>query len=631
MKHIVSALLVTSLLLSACGKRDEGSSSGAVVFGPNGEVISGAGAGTDPVSLGLSVQATTNANTIRTGGSDTATITALVTNSANLAVAGEPVAFAATGGVLQDVAVETDERGEATAQLGLAQSYENEIITVTVLSGTSQDVVNIEAEGTKIEFVGTTSVVLGDTAELSVKLIDGQDQPIANEAIIFDSAARHAMAADSPVTDSNGRVTLTVSGIAANDTITATALGTVIGRQDITVSSDIISFVTPAEGTKFPVGTVNAVEVEWLSNNNPVVGQQLRFDITAGQIISNNVVSTDSSGRATIQITSSSAGSAIISVSPESTGEPVKKLGMAYVATTPSSVEVTSTNSRVPTTESADIVAFVTDINGNPVDGQEVVFSSSDLKGGQLNPATTMTDIDGKASIQFTAGSQATEFDEIEIVAQVGNNISASHRLTVVEKVLNITLGTSGLLDSIAGETQYGLPFAVQVADGSGTPLEGAAVQLSITPTRYFKGTYESGLTSGVSAWVRDITATCESEDLNGNRILDPGEDQNNNGILDPQDPALIAAHLTNTPTVEGGTIRTDSNGSGYFTLVYPASSAHWAQVDIVARVQDLGTEAEETFHAYLPVLADRINDLGSNPPNINSPYGQSDTCTDEL
>jgi len=42
MKHIGTALLLSSLLLSACGSRDEGEGdSPAVVFGPNGEVITG--------------------------------------------------------------------------------------------------------------------------------------------------------------------------------------------------------------------------------------------------------------------------------------------------------------------------------------------------------------------------------------------------------------------------------------------------------------------------------------------------------------------------------------------------------------------------------------------------------------
>ncbi len=199
--------------------------------------------------------------------------------------------------------------------------------------------------------------------------------------------------------------------------------------------------------------------------------------------------------------------------------------------------------------------------------------------------------------------------------------------------MLNVTLGTSGILDLIAEEAQYGLPFAVQVADGGGSPLPGATVELSVKPTVYFKGYLEIGTnsTSNQSRWVQTITATCVTEDLNGNRILDVGEDVNGNGKLDPQDPALVRAHLTATPTVAGGQIQTDSNGSGYFTLVYPASSSLWSEVDVVARAKDLGAEAEEKFHAILLVSGARFNDLSANPPNIVSPYGQSTSCTDEL
>lgn len=633
MKYIGTALLIGSLLLSACGTRDESDGdTPAVVFGPNGEVITG---GTDaPTSIGLSVRAITNANSIETGSSEPATITALVTDRSNLAVAAEPVVFSATGGVLQNVTTETDENGEATAELRLKQSYEEQTITVTVVSGTASDQVDIRATGTSIEIVGTNSVVLGDSAELTVTLVDGKGQAIANEPIVVSSAQRNTLTSSSPVTDSDGRVTVIVNSSLGDDTITVSALNdTVMQTHQISVASDILEYVSPQQNAEFPVGTVNTIEVEWMSENVPVAGQQLRFAITAGQIISNNLVTTDSAGRATIQVSSSSAGPATISVAPEATGEPTKNLSIEFIATTPNSLSLSASATRVPTTKTSKIVALVSDVNGNPVKNQEVVFSSADLKGGQLNPASATTGSDGKASVVFTAGNLPTEFDEIELVAEVGSGITGSARLTVVEQALNVTLGTSGILDIIADEAQYGLPFAVQVADGAGRPLNGAIVEVSISPTVYYKGYYTIGVneTNNQSRWVQVVTAECTSEDSNGNRILDAGEDFNNNGDLDPQDPALVAAHLSSTPTVQGGQITTDANGSGYFTLVYPASSARWSEVDITVRANSLGVEAEETFHAILYVAADRVNDLGANPPNIASPYGTSDVCTDEL
>jgi len=639
MKHIGTVLLLSALLLSACGKRDEGGNEvSGVVLGQNGEVISGNTGGNnnegEPVEVvvGVNVRAITNTNTIATGGNEPATITALITDRSNIAMAAQPVMFSASGGVLQNVATETDERGEAKAELRLQQSYEEQVITVTVVSGASSDSVEIRATGTAIEIVGTNSLVLGDTAELTVSLVDGTGQPIAHEPLSVVSSRGNAITPGELITDSEGRVIVTVNSSLGSDTITVSALNnTILATHQITVASDIIDFLAPAENAEIAVGTASTVNVEWTSDSVPVAGKQLRFGITAGQIVGSNLVTTNAAGRASVQVTSTSAGPATVSVAPEIEGEPTKNLNLEFVATNPNSLLLSTSNSRVATGKTSKVIALVSDINGNPVKNQEVVFSSVDLKGGQLNPASAMTDSDGKASVVFTAGSLPTEFDEIELQGEVSSTIVGTSRLTVVEQALNVTLGTSGVLDIIADEAQYGLPFAVQVADGGGRPLTGAIAEVAVIPTVYYKGRlYVGEDAAGRSVWIQDITATCLAEDVNGNRILDPGEDTNNNGDLDPQDPAIVAQHLTSIPTVQGGQISTDVNGSGYFTLMYPASSSLWSEVDVTVRAKALGVESEETFHANLYVSSKRLNDVSKIPPNVFSPYGQSTSCVDE-
>jgi len=419
-----------------------------------------------------------------------------------------------------------------------------------------------------------------------------------------------------------------------DDTISIAALeDSVLGSHALNVAEDLLSFSSPADGAELSVGGLHTIDVIWMSEGQPVVGENLRFGITAGQIESQSLVATDGSGQASIQIRSSSAGPATITVASDETGDPATQHSIEFVATTPANLSLSSSSTRVATTDTSAITALVSDANGNPVKNQEVVFYSADLKGGQLNPASAVTNSEGEATVTFTAGNLATEFRDVVIEADVGGTlITGLTELTVVERVLNITLGTSNLLDVIAGETQYGLPFAVQVADGGGTPLENATVEVSITPLQYLKGVLGEGMDSnGNAVWTQFVSADCASEDLNGNRLLDAGEDLNNNGVLDPQDPALIAAHLTFTPTVEGGSISTDSNGSGYFELVYPASSSMWSKVRITARARALGVEAEEVFDTWLQVLNERVDDISDSPPNIISPYGTSGSCADEL
>lgn len=654
MKFIPYAVLAAFLLLQGCDSRPEpgtgSDSSGAGSGSDSSGDSDGSGDSDDSDDTkreDLTIRAISDRTVIQTGGTDIARITALVTNDDNQAEAGQSIGFKATGGVLQNMELETDENGQATAELRLAGDKQNQDITVTVNSGTAVAEVLVSASGSNIGFAGPTSLVLGDTANLAVTLTAGNSEPIANEEITFRLENGNTIEAESSTTDTNGKVNIKVGSANGSETIYAFALNdSAVGKHELEVAQDLLQFTSPATGTEVPVGSSRSVTAKWVSQGNPVVGKNLRFGITAGQVNGSSEVVTNSNGEATVHVSSVSAGKATISVSAfypaggGTNGDPSTQTEIEFIATNPSQIEVESANSRVPTGDSATITALVEDANGNPVKNVEVEFYSADLKGGQLNPASTRTDSEGKAQVSFTAGKLATEFEEIELLAKiVGKNVVGSTRLTVVERVLNVTLGTSGLLYEIADGAQYGLPFAVQVADGSGAPLKDAEVVLSIVPVSYDKGYYITAVNANNQpVWERQVFAVCPSEDLNGNRLLDAGEDVNNNGTLDPQDPAVIAAHSEYTPTVEGGVLTTDDNGSGYFLALYPASNSMWAEVDIVARASALGVEAEEVFNVRLPVLAKRVNDVSQSPPNHYSPYGTSNNgqitpgvCTDEL
>lgn len=677
MKRILATLLMTAVLvLSGCGDRPADSADTTITAVENevdGEIIidvdseanvdSEADTDTDTntntdtdtdtdididpdlgaavVVLDLSVHAISDKNSIPTGGNDVATITALITDENNRAMAEQEIEFASTGGVLQNITALTNINGEASAILALAHDYRNQDITVTVALGTSSGSVLVSAEGSTIDIAGPAALVLGDTAELTATLTAGNGEPISNQKVIFTSSASNTLTPNSGTTDTDGRVVVNVDSSNGTDNISVTALeGSAVASHRLTVANDILNINTPAAGGELAVGTVVDVQVQWESNGAPMANQNLVFGITAGQIVGDSVVATDASGIANIQITSNSAGPATISISSQASGDPATQMDLEFIATTPASLLISASSTRVSTTDTSTITALVLDANGNPVKNQEVVFASADLKGGQLNPASAVSNSSGEASVTFTAGNQATIFEEIEIVARVqGTTIDGLTNLTVVERVLNVTIGTTDLIRELNGETQYSLPFVVQVADGGGAPLEEAIVEVSIRPLQYAKGYYrlvdaaglfpeevEAGNTFAADHWAArpETTVVCMAEDLNGNRILDAGEDNNNNGSLDPQDPAVVAADSVNQPTVEGGVIVTDATGSGFFAVIYPQSNAAWSRVEITARAKALGVEAEATFTSPLPVSTDEIKDTETSLPNHTSPYGTS-------
>ena len=643
-------LLGATVALSACSPRTDDavdSGTGQPLFNANGEGTDGSVVVTPP-AIGaanpdaLSFIVVSDVSSINTGGTDVANITALVRDVNNNAVAAQDVTFSSTGGVLQNISQTTDENGEASATLRLLQDFQNQDIIVTVSSEAFEAAVRVTALGSTLDVSGPDTLVSGDQAELVLSLNAGNGEPISNQVVAMTSTAGNSIEPAVAITDADGRVSVLVGTENSNDTVQISALGgTVTASHAFEVSSDVLQFADGTRDSELPVSQENLITVVWTSQSSSVVGRELRFSTTAGEIVGDSIVITNVRGEASVLLRSSSAGPATITVEAADDSRPITNVDVEFVATTPAQVAIDASSTRVNANETSTVTAFVTDANGNPVKNQTVDFTSADLKGGQLNPASSTSNSAGIASVTFTAGDSATEVDDIVIVSQVkSTSIADTLTLTVVERVLNVTIGTSNEINIKPLGTQYAMPFIVQVADGSGTPLEDATVRLSVRPITYLKGRMVQVNAAGqpndpsLTDWVPDHWAllasnsvVCPSEDANGNRILDADatmtEDRNGNGSLDPQDPAaLTAVEGDEFATIEGGSLSTDQNGSGFFELLYPASNSMWSFVEITARAEALGAESEDSFRTILPLPASEANAADEVPANISSPYG---------
>jgi len=650
--HLIALLFLVSGILGACGARTDGDADavaggGQPVFNANGDLISG-GDGSTP-ALGeansaeeMKLTVVSDVNSIATGGTDIATITALVTNSKNNAVADTDITFSSTGGVLQNISPKTDANGEASATLKLPQDFQNQDILVTVSAGDFQSDVKVAASGSTLEVTGPDNLIAGDVAELVVRLMAGNGEPIANQLVTVSSAAGNIIMPQTPTTDADGRVMISIGSDNSSDTVRISALNdSVSTAYGFDVVEDLLSFSNILEAAELLVGSESLVRVKWISKGQPVVGQALSFSITAGQVVAPSTVVTDSEGTAAIQVSSDSAGPAKITVEAAEGGVPKTDIDVEFIATGPDTLTIDASSSLVSINETSSITALVKDRLGNPVKNSNVSFAGIDLKGGQLNPASAVTNSAGLATITFTAGKSATERNEIVIAASVkGTEIDDSMTLSVFKRALNITLGSANLITIKPLGTQYAMPLVVQVADGSGAPLEDASVNVSVRPLSYLKGRlvrvdeYGRDLAGALAdgedfapvRWqTEDVVINCPAEDLNGDRFLNtlsnPSEDINNNGSLDPQDPASLAA-VDGYATLVGGTLNTDPNGSGFFELLYPASNAVWSYVEITVRAEALGVEATDTYRTRLAMPAEAVNAIDIQPANMISPYG---------
>jgi len=527
-KLIISALMIGSIVLSACGQR------------PGGDGLQLGAANSVDGSVGIRV--ITDVNSLETGGTESATITALVTDENNNAMSGADVVFSTSSGILQDISTVTDANGEVSATLSLPQFYQNQDIVVTAeASGNFSDVM-VTATGSIVEAAGPDNIVLGDEAEVIVALLAGNGEPIVNNPVEVLSAAGNSITPGNLITGSDGRVALMVGTENGDDTLQISALnGTVDTTLSFQVSEDSLRFSDEIINKELPVAQTIPVTVTWTSQNSAVVGKQLSFSTTAGEIVGDSLKTTNANGKATVQLRSSSYGPASITVEDASDARPRTSLDVEFVAINPAALRLEASSTRVGINESSVLSATVLDAQGNPVKNQIVDFSGLDLKGGQINPASARSNTQGVASVTFTAGANATEINDIEINANVKNtSIESTLRLSVIERVLNVTLGTSNLVKSLNFDTQYGVSYVVQVADGSGAPLENASVDFSIRPLIYVKGfMYQNPDLDSDVRWLREVTVECGTEDINGNRLMDFGEDINNNGSLDPQGPGI--------------------------------------------------------------------------------------------
>jgi len=642
--RLLASLMLAALVSISCGEGGEIEGGGAASFNAEGintneDALLELGAA---IPQTMNVQVITDIDTIPTGSSEPATLTIFVTDDSNAPVADAEVSVSSDGGLLQNLDTFTDANGEASATLRVINDFRNQPITVEVSTETGVGTALITASGSTLDLSGSANLTSGGSTTLTARLTSGEGEAIPNAPVEITSSARHAIVVDSATTDSEGAVVFTVARVTSADTITVSALdGTATNSRNISVVTDLIDISGINNGEEIPVGSNTDILVTWTTNGEPVVGETLMGSLSAGQLLTASSVRTNIDGQARFSLTSSSAGPATLTVT-NANGSFESSIDMEFIATIPANISVDASSTRLTTLDTSSVLATVTDANGNPVKNQEVSFASTNLFGGQLSPSSATTNSDGEAAVSFTAGSLATQFEAITISAQiVGRSVSDTTNLTVVERVLNVTIGTSNEISDRALGTQFAMPFVVQVADGGGTPLEGATVELSVKPLSFSKGTLvlvdENGFSLSESAgafrpdfWARRSVG-CTTEDTNGNRLLDAGEDENRNGILDPQDPSLLVPiEGSDFATLQGGSLVTDARGVGVLELLYPASSALWARVEIVARAQALGAEREARYETSLPMRADDVNDVNSTPPNFRSPYGIDLDCTND-
>ena len=272
----------------------------------------------------------------------------------------------------------------------------------------------------------------------------------------------------------------------------------------------------------------------------------------------------------------------------------------------------------------------VRDAANNLVKNAGVNFTvTADPTAGSLSSARAITDVNGGASVTYTAGTVSSPQNGVAIQATVtdisgvpiGASVTDTAFLTVSGQSLLVRLGTDNLVLSQPPLNKK--TWVAVVTDAGGNAVPNVTVTFALRPGRYLKGEYDVFDTTA-GRWIRSVPPTvCQNEDKNFNGNIDPGEDDdpvngNNNGSLEPGGVATV-----NTTAV------TDASGIATAVITYPKDHATWAEYSLEARTGVTSNDPPTVATFLLVALASDYTDKSVAPPGQFSPYGVATVCTD--
>lgn len=486
--------VASALILSACG-------------GPGGDDVGPTP--TDPTQTPAKVVLVSSKSSLKSDGSDTATITATVLDSGNRVIPNIALGFSSTSGQVVANGTATDASGNLTATFsaGADRSNRTDTVTVTASNGVSGQI-SVVLSGTSVKLTaGSTSLSApsGNTS-VAVQLLDASGNPIRDQDVALTLTGNGGATLSKASARHGETVTLTAQA-AGSVALTATALNATAAVDFLISGGSAFGFTVPAVSPDTAV--INTPKT--LTVSAPGVAT-VRFSTTLGTLNGGGATADVAvvAGSASVTFASSTAGTA--SVSAINLAQPAVSAS-TVIAVSPAvsdaaQISVQASPSSIPvsfgtTQNSLTVTAKVLSSSGQPVGGVPVSFTIQNPVGGgeTLAPSVVYTASVaangvgiGEARATFTSGTvqSAQGSSGIRIAASVVGNAAITPATTAVlinGVAASVTIGQSSTVTTINGNTAYQLPMSVQVADSGGNPVSGATVTLKVTPYAFSTGT----------------------------------------------------------------------------------------------------------------------------------------------
>ncbi len=430
---------------------------------------------------------------------DLTTLTATVADTEGNAIASTEVTFTLPEDVRANFTLSdggkavTDADGKAKVTLKGTKAGAH-TVTASMAGGKSEQlVVNFIADTltaqvnlnvTENNFIANN---IGMTI-LQATVTDGNGNPLANEAVTFtlpaDVSASFTLGqGGSAITDINGKAEVTLSGTKSGTypvTVSVNNYG-VSDTKPVTLIADAgtakLAGFTASSGSFTASTTEGATLTASVTDayGNPLEGIMVNFHGSA--TLSNTSVETDAQGKAEVLVTSTIAGTKVITanlaIAPTEAAIRMLTVNADVDSATITSLEMPE--GQVIIREPIAVKAHVDDQFGNPVADQLVTFSAEPSSSNMvISQDTVSTNRQGIAEVTMTPG----RYGSYTVKASLANGSFYEKDLVVID--LRLTLTSSSPL--IGVNDPSGATLTVRLTHANGAPLSHELVTFSVTP-----------------------------------------------------------------------------------------------------------------------------------------------------
>ncbi|EOX7264298.1 Ig-like domain-containing protein [Escherichia coli] len=431
---------------------------------------------------------------------DFTTLTATVADTEGNAIANAEVTFTLSEDVRANFTLSdggkaiTNAEGKAKVTLKGTKAGAH-TVTASMTGGKSEQlVVNFTADTltaqvnlnvTEDNFIANN---IGMT-KLQATVTDGNGNPLANEAVTFtlpaDVSASFTLGqGGSAITDINGKAEVTLSGTKSGTypvTVSVNNYG-VSDTKPVTLIADagtaqMAGFT--ASSSSFTASTTEGATLTASVTDaygNPLEGIKVNFRGPA-TTLSNTSVETDAQGKAEVLVTSTIAGTKVVTANLANAPTEVAMRTLTVKADIDSAT-ITSLEmpeGQVIVREPIAVKAHVDDQFGNPVADQLVTFSAEPSSFNMvISQDTVSTNRQGIAEVTMTPG----RYGSYTVKASLANGSFYEKDLVVID--LRLTLTSSSPL--IGVNDPSGATLTVRLTHANGAPLSHELVTFSVTP-----------------------------------------------------------------------------------------------------------------------------------------------------